>query len=277
MKIPSEKLNPRIIAFDLDDTLLNKDLTITEKTVEAIRKAARKGIYIVLCSGRAENAILGFVRMLDIAGLESGRYIIALNGASIYDMHERLTIYSRKVEGDVLLLAYREAQKYNLCAEVYNASTIFAPVDNEWTRVDASLCKLKIEIVPEFAKLLERGHSKMIIPGDPDVLCSLQQRLKEILKDKAVIFTSKPYFLEVMPPNSGKGEALLWLAKELKIPQKQTMAFGDSMNDESMIRCAHFSVAMCNGLDYIKDVAKYVTRKSNNEDGIADFLESFVL
>ena len=100
---------------------------------------------------------------------------------------------------------------------------------------------------------------------------------QEILKDKAVIFTSKPYFLEVMPPNSGKGEALLWLAKELKIPQKQTMAFGDSMNDESMIRCAHFSVAMCNGLDYIKDVAKYVTRKSNNEDGIADFLESFVL
>ena len=55
------------------------------------------------------------------------------------------------------------------------------------------------------------------------------------------------------------------------------MVFGDSMNDESMIRMAGYSVAMSNGLDYIKDVAKYVTRKSNNEDGIADFLESFVL
>jgi Cof subfamily protein (haloacid dehalogenase superfamily) len=277
MKIPEKKLNPKIIAFDLDDTLLNGDLVITPATVDAIRKAADRGIYIVLCSGRAENAILKYVRLLDIAGTQAGRYIIALNGAVVYDMHKRLVVYSRKVEGDVLLYAYREAQKYGLAGEVYNPSTIFVPENNEWTRIDAELSGLKLQVVDDFPALLNQGHSKMVIPGKPEVLQMLEKKLKEELGTSAVIFTSKPYFLEVMPPESGKGEALLWLAGELGIAQDKTMAFGDSMNDESMIRMAQYSVAMSNGLEYIRNIASYVTQRTNNEDGIADFLESFVL
>ena len=80
-----------------------------------------------------------------------------------------------------------------------------------------------------------------------------------------------------MPPNCGKGEAIEWLANHLGIDNSKTMAFGDSMNDESMIRMTGYSVAMCNGLEYIQDIAKFVTRKSNEEDGIGDFINSFVL
>jgi len=277
MKIPEKKLDPKIIAFDLDDTLLNRDLTITPETVTAIREAAGRGIYIVLCSGRAENAILNYVRLLDIAGTQAGRYIIALNGATVYDMHRRLVVYSRKVEGDILLYAYKEAQQKGLPAEVYDPSTIFAPVDNKWTRIDVSLSGLKLRIVDDFPALLAQGQSKMVIPGDPEVLSGLQAKLKKDLGASAVVFTSKPYFLEIMPPECGKGESLLWLAGELGIPQEKTMAFGDSMNDESMIRMVHYSVAMLNGLEYIRNAAAYVTRNDNNNDGIADFLESFVL
>lgn len=277
MRIPEKKLDPKIIAFDLDDTLLNGDLVITPATVDAIRKAASRGIYIVLCSGRAENAILKYVRLLDIAGTQAGRYIIALNGAVVYDMHKRLVVYSRKVDGDVLLYAYREAQKYGLAGEVYNPSTIFVPEDNEWTRIDAELSGLKLQIVDDFPALLNQGHSKMVIPGKPEVLRILEKKLEEELGASAVIFTSKPYFLEIMPPECGKGESLLWLAGELGIAKNKTMAFGDSMNDESMIRMAQYSVAMSNGLEYIRNIASYVTRRTNNEDGIADFLESFVL
>jgi Cof subfamily protein (haloacid dehalogenase superfamily) len=277
MKIPQKKLDPKIIAFDLDDTLLNSDLTITPATAEAIRKAVAKGIYCVLCSGRAENAILKYIRLLDIAGMQTGRYIIALNGAVVYDMHKRFVVYSRKVEGDVLLYAYKEAEKFGLSAEVYNPSTIFTPIDNDWTRIDADLSGLKLQVVDDFPSLLARGQSKMVIPGNPEILESLQKKLKKDLGASAVIFTSKPYFLEIMPPECGKGESILWLAEELGIPKEKTMAFGDSMNDESMIRMVQYSVAMVNGLDYIKNIATYVTEKTNNEDGIADFLESFVL
>ena len=80
-----------------------------------------------------------------------------------------------------------------------------------------------------------------------------------------------------MPYNTGKGEALEWLSRRLGIPRENTMAFGDSMNDESMIRYAGNSVAMVNGRDEIKNLARYVTEKTNNEDGLAHCIEKFVL
>lgn len=277
IKLPSEKLDPKLIALDLDDTLLTKELKITPITVKALRDAAAKGIYIVPCSGRAENGILQFVRTLELAGTKEGRYVIAVNGSEIFDLHTRTTIYSRKVPFDVLEFVYDEALKRGLPCQVYNSTTTFANIDNEFTHIDAKLCKLNMEIVPEFREFLKPGHTKMLVPGDEKVIAEFCAFLKRELDGRAVIFTSKPYFLEVMPPNCGKGEAIEWLANHLGIDNSKTMAFGDSMNDESMIRMTGYSVAMCNGLEYIQDIAKFVTRKSNEEDGIGDFINSFVL
>ena len=92
-----------------------------------------------------------------------------------------------------------------------------------------------------------------------------------------MIFTSKPYFLEILPPDCGKGEAVSYLAKELNIPIEKTMGFGDSMNDESLIRMCGYGVAMCNGLDAIKNIADFVTQYDNNHDGVGRFLQEAVL
>ena len=277
VKLPAEKLTVKIIALDLDDTLLTNELKITPRTVTALQKAAGKGIYIVLCSGRAENAILPYVRQLNIAGFQAGRYLIAINGAEVFDLHTRLPIMTRKLGADVLHFVYEEAQKRGLPAQVYDASTIYASEDNKWTRVDAQLCGLRLEIVKDFSAFIEAGHPKMVVPADPADVEKFTPFLKEKLKGRAEVFISKPFFLEIMPPDCGKGEAVLWLADRLGIPQSQTMAFGDSMNDESMIRKTAYGVAMCNGLEYIRNAAGFVTRRNNNEDGIADFLEDFVL
>lgn len=276
-KLPTQKLDPKLIALDLDDTLLTKDLTISPITVKALQQAAAKGIYIVPCSGRAENGILPFVRTLNIAGTEAGRYIIAINGSTIFDLHTRQTIYTQKIPGETLVYAYEQALERGFSCQVYKSDTTIANVDNEFTRIDAKLCNLKIEIEPDFKNYLMQGHTKMLIPGDESKIADFLQFLKEKLHGKAEVFTSKPYFLEIMPANCGKGEAIQWLANHLGLSQEKTMAFGDSMNDESMLRKTAYSVAMCNGLDYIQQISKYVTRKSNNEDGIGDFLNEFVL
>ena len=80
-----------------------------------------------------------------------------------------------------------------------------------------------------------------------------------------------------MPKGVGKGKAILSLAEKLSIPKEKTMAFGDSMNDEQMIKMCGFGVAMQNALDYIKEQADFITEKDNNHDGISDFLEKYVL
>ena len=271
------KLDIRLIALDLDDTLLNDDREITDGTVAALRECAERGIYIVLCSGRAEDAILPFVRRLEIAGKESGRFLIAINGCSIFDLHKRQQIFCRKVEPEILIRTNEIAEARGLRSEVYTPDTIYYREETKWTKLDVDLCGLKGARVENYDDFLKTGFTKMLVPGEPSELLELQDQLRTEFGDRAVIFTSKPYFLEILPPNCGKGEAVSWLANELKIPMEETMGFGDSMNDESLIRMAGHGVAMCNGLEEIKKIARHVTELDNNHDGVGQFIRKHVL
>lgn len=276
-KTPSEKIKAKIIALDMDDTLLKEDLSISDYTVSVLQRAAEMGIYLVICSGRTENGILPYVRRLEIAGKEAGRYLISQNGSCITDLHLRKPIFQHFVPKEVLLKANKLAADFGLFSEVYDASTIYVPEDNEWARIDVNLCGLKMSIIEDYEKFLKKEHPKMLIPGEPEKILELQTVLKNELGDKATIFTSKPYFLEILPKDWGKGEAVLWLADYLGIPKENTMCFGDSMNDESMFTHVGTGVAMCNGLEHIKNIGKYVTEFSNEEDGVAHFIEKWVL
>jgi Cof subfamily protein (haloacid dehalogenase superfamily) len=277
MKLPESLLCPRLIALDLDDTLLRNDLSISDRTVAVLRECAHRNIYVTLCSGRTEDGMYRFVHQLDIAGLEAGRYLVTFNGAQIFDLHTRVPLMTRTVSGEILLEAHRRAAAYGLLSQVYGPGTIYVPEDNDWAQRDVHLSKLKLEVIPQYTQFLATGHRKMVIPGEPEKLQILQKELRTVFGDHAVIFVSKPYFLEVMPDHCGKGEALSWLCSRIGIPVNTVMAFGDSMNDESMIHTAGLSVAMVNGMDSIKSAALYVTEKSNDNDGVADFLDRFVL
>ncbi len=276
-KLPNGKVAPRLVALDLDDSLLNNELLISDRTVAAVQKAAEQNIYVVICSGRSPSAILPFVRRLDLAGTEQGRYAVASNGSVVVDLHKREEIYSAKVDGDVLAQAKKAADKVGLPCQVYSSSMVYASVDNEYTRMDSKLTGVPSEVVPDFENFVKSGFAKMMVPGDPKILVGLQKELAARFEGRAVVLISKPYFLEILPANCGKGEALEFLCGRLGINMKDVMAFGDSMNDESMIVKCGLSVAMSNGLDKIKDEAAFVTRLTNDQNGIADFVEQFVL
>ena len=185
-RLPAGKLPARIMAIDLDDTLLREDLTISPYTVQTLQKATAAGIYVTLCSGRTDNAILPFVRQLEIAGLEQGRFIIAQNGAVIYDLHLRRETLYRTVEPEILLEANAIASGLGLFPEVYNPTTIFTAQDNKWTQIDVGLTGLHMEVVPDFPALLRQGHPKMdpfVRAGkeEPQVLDFATQNLGRIL------------------------------------------------------------------------------------------------
>ena len=168
MKLPETKLNVKLIAFDLDDTLLTDKKIISPRTVSALKKAAEKGIYIVLCSGRAENGILPFVRQLNIAGSQQGRYLIAFNGASVFDLHLREQIYSNLVKPEILKFAYNEARKRGMASVVYESGVIYSWEDSDFARKDAELCNLEFKVVDDFEKFLENGFPKILISAEPE-------------------------------------------------------------------------------------------------------------
>ena len=209
--------------------------------------------------------------------MQAGRYIIAVNGCSVFDLHTRQQIYCRTVAPDILLHANAEAEKRGLRSEVYTPDTIYYREETKWTKLDVDLCGLKGRAVEDFDAFLQKGFVKMLIPGEPAVLLELQKTLKADFGDHAVVFTSKPYFLEILPPRCGKGEAITWLADHIGLAPVNTMGFGDSMNDESMMRLCGTGVAMVNGLDYIKDIADYVTELDNDHSGVGDFIQKYVL
>lgn len=277
MKLPNSKLNVKLIALDLDDTLLNKDCIITEKTVNALKKACEKGIYVVLCSGRAHNGIFPFAKQLNISSEQCGKYIIAFNGSSIWDLQESKEIAKESLPREVLQFVYKEAKNRDMPSIVYDNDTIYSWEDSDWARMDAKLCNLKFAVKDDFEEYLNNDFPKMLVPSEPEKVVALKEFLCEKIGDKADIFISKPFFLEVMPKNVGKGSAIKTLSKILNLPENTTMSFGDSMNDEQMIRECTYGVAMQNALPYIKDIADFVTESDNNHDGIAEFLEKFVL
>ena len=275
--ITKGKLKTGIIALDLDDTLLRDDLSISDYTVSVLRRKAEQGTFITMCSGRPADSILPYVRRLDLAGLKTGRFLISQNGTSILDLHLRTEIYSRMADVEMLVETTRIMLDRGMTVEVCDASTIYVPVLNAQTEKDAQLSGLKLQYIPDFENFLKRGFSKMVIPGDPEELLVLQQILKYKFGEKCSVFTSKPYYLEIQSAGAGKGEALMWLAEYLNLEPETVMAFGDSMNDETMMKLAPLSVAMVNGIDAIKQVARFVTEYSNNEDGVARFIETYTV
>ena len=277
-KLPTGKLAPKLIALDLDDTLLNSERQVSEGNARVLRECCERGIYVVLCSGRAKKSVLPFAQSIGIADHPYGRYLIAMNGCSVCDVHEGEELFVRSIAPGILIRAGKEAKKVGLLGQVYAGDRIFFEKETQWTRMDGELCGLENVVVEDFECFLREGtFYKMLVAGEEATIASLQRRLATLFGESAVVFTSKPYFLEVLPPACGKGEAIEQLAGFLDIPKEMTLCFGDSMNDESMIRLCGAGVAMINGDDRIKRLARFVTERTNDEDGVAHFIQQYVL
>lgn len=122
-----------------------------------------------------------------------------------------------------------------------------------------------------------KGEVKLVIAGEPEKIAPLYEVFKKEYEGKAEVVTSKPYFLEILPLGANKGAALTRLARHLGIPMESVMAIGDAMNDLSMIEAAGFGCAPANALDEVKRRARYVSKFSNDEDAVADLIDSVAL
>jgi Cof subfamily protein (haloacid dehalogenase superfamily) len=207
---------------------------------------------------------------------KSGGSHIAENGALVIDgagnVIERIQIPQKTA-----LTVWKLADAEGFAVQKYEGDTIFISRRNEFTDYDQKLTGLKQEIPEDFMKLVESGCTKLLIPGDPMILKPLEALLRAVIGTDATLFTSKPYFLEILPPNTDKGTALAGIARLMGVKREEVMALGDSMNDRAMISWAGTGVAMKNGDERVKKIAQLVTESTNNDDGVAKTIEEYVL
>ena len=265
----------RLLAIDLDDTLLRSDLTISSRNKNAIKKAEAAGVAVVLASGRISAAMEHFVKILGMH--RRGAYIICNNGAIIRESITGNIINESRIEAGTALTAFDLADAEGFAVQIYEDNIMYVSRSNEYSSYDQKLTGLRQVVVDNFRAMVGGGCHKLLIPGDPMLLGPLENLFRAYLDDNITIFTSKPYFLELLPAKTDKGTALAWVAGSLGIKQEEVLAIGDSMNDEAMIRWAGIGIAMVNGDDRIKNIANLVTEKNNDDDGVAEVIERYVL
>jgi Cof subfamily protein (haloacid dehalogenase superfamily) len=265
----------RLLALDLDDTLLRSDLTISYQTRSVIKKAEAAGVIVVLASGRISAAMDQFASLLGMH--KKAGYLICNNGTLIQESHTGKVIYENRMDVKTALTAFDLADAEGFPVQIYEDDIMYVSRHNEYTGYDQKLTGLRQVVVEHFRAMVAGGCHKLLIPGDPKLLPPLESILRTYLGDSITIFTSKPYFLEILPANTNKGTALEKVADLLGINQKDVMAIGDSMNDEAMLKWAGMGIAMANSDERIKNIADLVTTRDNDDDGVAEVIEKYIL
>lgn len=259
----------KMVALDLDGTLFNSKTMISDKNKRAIQLCMEKDIKVVLASGRMYNFMKPLVEELNL----HAHHHVACNGN---------TIFSHSGEVGEGVGMDKEVYK-KLIKKYKEAGFQMAACTKDYIYYDDSP-----DLVDAFSKNpdgeLKKVKSLMDLNNILKIVVYLEEKEKErekLLRDltqgDASVLRSYHLFVDVSSANVNKYTALERLAKQHKIDPKYIVAIGDSENDIDMVKNAGLGVAMANGSEKLKKIAKYISPKTNDEDGVAYIIEKFVL
>lgn len=283
----------KLVVCDLDGTLFNSNMTVSDTNTQAVKNAQNNGIEFLIATGRAPRESRSILKDAD---LNTG--FINLNGALVFNEEGKLivkhSISTNKAIQIVNLLhnagfyfeIVTEKQVYseNLEQRITNVAHLMVDLNplldfRQAVAISASNKTItNMKQVPSFTKLLSDPKIEVMkfIVFDSRGHEAFADVKEEIAKlGDLVVTSSSSSNIEINAVKAQKGLALLDYAKLKNIKQNEIAAIGDNLNDESMIRAAGVGVAMGNAIPLIKDIAQ-VTTKNNNEDGVAYILNQFV-
>ena len=266
-------MNIRVIALDLDGTLLNSDKVISPADYAALERAAAMGVHIVPTTGRFYDAMPDVVRQLPFV-----RYAITVNGAQVADLRTGEVIYRAELPWQQAVDIMTELDSHPVIYDCFMDNRAYMTADQR-PFIDTMIAsphyrKMFRELrepVPELKSFLsERGHNVQKIQfftNQPQLRLELMKKLPRQF-DHLIISSSVGDNVEINQSRANKGEALLALAAHLDVPRAATAAFGDGLNDLTMLREAGVGVAMANACHEALALADRVTL-SCDEDGVA--------
>lgn len=263
----------KMVVLDLDDTLLRDDLTISVKTREALLRAQREGVRVVLASGRPTGAIWRYAEELEIA--RHGGYIISFNGAVVTDCETEKPIFQKALSKEFIHELFDLSVEHGALILSYVDDKIVTPRANEWADVEQKLTGMEIRETPDFKGAIQGDCIKAIMLQEPVFLKAVSDKLRPLVQDRMNMVISKPFFLEFTDKGIDKRHSLQMLCEKLEILPSEVIAVGDSYNDVGMIEFAGLGICMENGPADVRAKADHVTA-SNMDDGVAVALERFV-
>ena len=264
----------RLIATDLDDTLLDAAAGLTPRTRRALEAAMALGCGITLSSGRMLEAMLPFA-----TGIGVNAPMLLYNGAMIYDHRTDETLFAPRIAFETALGIVRLAEALGYYIQLYPGKGYYCSEIRECTRAYAR--QINVPATPvgtPMAQWLEQHPSdmqKMLIIDTPEGADRIQAVLREAFPHGACYLKSKPHYLEIAPEGVDKGRSLAFLADHLGLAPDEVMAFGDGQNDVPMLQYAGAGYAMANACPQALACTDLVA-PPNTEDGVAQVIERYI-
>lgn len=286
----------KLIAIDLDGTLLNSYGEITDKNKEAIKYALNKGIEVVLASGRDPQTMKKISQEL---GIEN--FLIAGNGASVYDIKLEKNIYENFLEVDKALKIIKICKENSIFFSVYTTNGIITEgleynikVFNNENNFRPNKKRTNIEIVkdiysyvqekrPNILKIIICDENKIIFNNiiekmknvkNVEIL-EVEHMSKKVLRIGTEEYPIEYFYTEVTNKNANKWDAIQFLIGKLGIEENDVICIGDNMNDLKMIKNAGIGIAMKNSAIEKQNIADYIT-EDNNSDGVGNAIYKYI-
>lgn len=265
-------MNIKLIAADIDGTLVDSDKKISAETKEAIFKFIDDGGVFAIASGRSVKGIMQYAAELELN--KRGGYLIAFNGSIIIDAKTGKPICETMIPPKLIPEILKSAAKNNVSIASYkDDKAITKDSKDKYFLMETSMNNLEIVYVDDLYKELNYPVPKFLLTDEPEILEKVEENMKAEL-DCVNIFRSEPYYLEIVPKELDKGMALRKLCEHLNIDISQTLSCGDGYNDIPLIKQAGIGVAMANAQPEVKKVADFITL-SNDENGVAYAINKF--
>jgi len=268
-------MKKKLLVLDIDGTLLNSRKEISPATRAALREMMGKGHKVVLASGRPAPGVRPYGQTLELD--KYGGYLLAFNGARIVDCSTGKIIYRKTLPPALLPELYRFARDNGCGLATHSeqeAVSAFEP--DEYIAMEARINGLPVRTVDNFVDYVDFDIYKCLMTAEAARAALLEKMLQEECGDRASIYRSEPFFIEVMPKNVDKGDSLARMLEVIGMDREDVVCCGDGYNDISMIRYGGVGVAMGNAQPEVKAAADYVAA-DNDADGLVEVINRFIL
>lgn len=265
----------KLIALDMDGTLLNNEKKVSERNYQVIQAAKQAGVKVVLASGRP---LQGLQSHLEHLGLTTENdFVVSYNGSLVQRVAGGEVLHKTSLKGVDAKAIFKISQQLGVFIHAFSVKQgLITHQHNTWTDLEAKLNGMHATEV-DFNQLDDNEDIiKVMLVAQDETLSAAIKNLPAHLKQQYTVVQSAPFFLELLHPTSNKGIAVEKLCQVMGLSAEQVMCVGDAENDHAMLKFAGLAVAMQNADDETKALAHFIT-KSNVEDGVAWAIEEKVL
>jgi Cof subfamily protein (haloacid dehalogenase superfamily) len=260
----------KLVALDIDGTVRSNDYPVSQRTRDTVSRARDAGAIVTVATGRVYKSALEYVAELDIKSP-----IATFQGAHVADPATGEVLWHRPLERHMALAALDALESWGLDVLGYHGDEVYVSRLTSWIEAYGPRNQIEVREIGDLKRMAPNGLTRLVVVGDEDEICRLEQELKATFDSTLYVTRSLPHFCEILHPDGGKDKALAWMCEQMGIRQSETVSFGNGYNDVELVRWSGLGVAIGGAVPQVLEVADRVAPPLE-QDGAAHVLQDLL-